>query len=105
MQEHANILGAVIVGFPDTIEVGDGTHKWSEDPALDYNYIQDQLKEIAKETKLDLTRVALFGFSQGAKVAGDVASQYPDFLSADLSQTRSAPSHQPGRLEFCVLQH
>ena len=78
LQKHADSLGAVIIGFPATIDLGDGTQQWSEDPVKDHAYIQAKLKEIAKDSTFDLSRVALFGFSQGAMVAGDLASQYPE---------------------------
>ena len=78
LQGHADALGAVIVGFPATTELADGTAQWSEEPVADHAYIQERLKEIARNVKLDLTRVGLFGFSQGAMVAGDLAGLYPE---------------------------
>jgi predicted esterase len=78
MQKHADALGAVIIGFPATTDLGDDTQQWSEEPMADHAYIQSRLKEIGLSVKLDLSRVALFGFSQGAMVAADLATQYPD---------------------------
>lgn len=78
MQKHADALGAVIIGFPATTDLGDGTQQWSEEPVADHAYIQAKLKEIGTTVKLDLSKVALFGFSQGAMVAADLAAQYPD---------------------------
>jgi predicted esterase len=78
MQKHADKLGAVIIGFPATTDLGDGTQQWSEEPNVDHAYIQATLKAISKTNKLDLSRVGLFGFSQGAKVAADVATSFPD---------------------------
>jgi predicted esterase len=85
MQKHADLIGAVIVGFPATTDLGDGTQQWSEEPVADHAYIQSRLKEIGKTVNLDLSKVALFGFSQGAMVAADLATQYPDaYLGAVL---------------------
>jgi len=85
MQKHADILGAVIIGFPGTTDLGDNTQQWSEEPVADHAYIQWRLKEIGKTVKLDLSKVALFGFSQGAMVAADLASLYPEsYLGAIL---------------------
>ncbi|HSI63295.1 MAG TPA: alpha/beta hydrolase-fold protein [Candidatus Saccharimonadia bacterium] len=85
MQKHADALGAVIVGFPATADLGDDTQQWSEEPVADHAYIQERLKTLKTSAKLDLTRVGLFGFSQGAMVAADLATLYPDsYLGAIL---------------------
>ena len=78
MQKHADAIRAVIIGFPATIDLDDNTQQWSEEPARDHAYIQERLKEISKTTAIDLHRVGLFGFSQGAVVAADLATLYPE---------------------------
>jgi predicted esterase len=78
MQKHADALGAVIIGFPATTDLGDGTQQWSEDPVKDHLYIQSNLRGSGMTPNVDFSRVALFGFSQGAMVAADLASRYPD---------------------------
>lgn len=78
MQKHADALGAVILGFPATTDLGDDTQQWSEEPVADHAYIQDRLTELTKGMRVDLKRVGLFGFSQGAMVAADLATLYPD---------------------------
>ena len=78
MQQQADTLGAVILGFPGTTDLGDGTQQWSEEPVADHAYIQARLQAIGKTVKLDLSHVALFGFSEGAMVAADIATQYPE---------------------------
>lgn len=78
MQKHADAIGAAIIGFPATTDLSDNTQQWTEDPATDHAYIQERLKEISKTTDIDFHRIALFGFSQGAKVAADLATLYPD---------------------------
>lgn len=85
MQKHADALGAVIVGFPATTDLGDDTQQWSEEPVADHAYIQARLKALAPKVNLDLKRVGLFGFSQGAMVAADLATLYPEsYLGAIL---------------------
>jgi predicted esterase len=78
MQKQADAAGAVIAGFPGTLELPDGTRRWSEDPATDDAYVQARLRDLAKETDLDLSRVALFGFSEGGLVAAELATTRPD---------------------------
>jgi len=111
MQKHADAIGAVIVGFPATTDLGDGTQQWSEEPVADHAYIQARLKQIEKTSNLDLKRVALFGFSQGAMVAADLATLYPEaYLGAILmspggmgtprASDSKAPSHRR-QVYFC----
>jgi predicted esterase len=79
MQKHADDIGAIILGFPATADLGDDTQQWSEEPAADHAYVQAMIKElVGKNPKADVSRVALFGFSQGAMVAGDLATHYPE---------------------------
>jgi predicted esterase len=97
MQKHADTLGAVIVGFPATTDLGDGTQQWSEEPVADQAYIQWKLKQIGKTVKLDLSRVALFGFSQGAMVAADLATTYPEnYLGAVIMSPGGMGRPHPG---------
>lgn len=76
-QKQADALGAVIIGFPGTTDLGDGTQQWSEEPVADHAYIQDRLKAMETPLNLDLKRVGLFGFSEGGMMAADLASRYP----------------------------
>jgi predicted esterase len=76
-QGVADKLGVAIIGIPGTTMLEDGTPVWSEQPAADHAYIQDVLAGLPVAQKLDLQRVALFGFSQGAVVAADLAVRYP----------------------------
>ncbi|MDB6063809.1 MAG: hypothetical protein JWR26_17 [Pedosphaera sp.] len=111
MQKQADALGAVIIGFPGTTDLGDNTQQWSEEPVADHAYIQWRLKEIGKDVKLDLSRVALFGFSQGAMVAADLATLYPEsYMGAVLmspggmGKPKAAEVRKPGhekQVYFC----
>jgi predicted esterase len=78
LQEIADRLGIAIVGFPATTELDDETQQWSEEPAADNAYIQERLRELAQRHHFDVDRVALFGFSQGAMVAADLCTRFPD---------------------------
>jgi len=44
-------LGRVIIGFPATTDLGDGTQQWSEEPVADHAYIQARLNAISKTNK------------------------------------------------------
>jgi predicted esterase len=96
MQKHADALGAVIVGFPATTDLGDGTQQWSENPATDHAYIQSQLRSTGLTPNVDLSKVALFGFSQGAMVAADLASQYPDSYMGGAANVPRRPRDSKG---------
>jgi predicted esterase len=76
-QGVADKLGVAIIGIPGTTMLDDGTPAWSEQPPADHAYIQDVLAGLPVAPKLDLQRVAFFGFSQGAVVAADLAVRYP----------------------------
>ncbi len=76
-QGVADRLQIAVVGIPGTTTLSDETYVWSEEPVADHFYIQDVLAAVATEHKLDLNRVGLFGFSEGAMVAADIATRYP----------------------------
>jgi predicted esterase len=76
-QRIADRLKIAIVGIPGTTMLFDGTLVWSEEPVADHAYIQDVLDQLANKYNLDKTRIALFGFSEGAQVAGDLCARYP----------------------------
>lgn len=80
-QDFADRLNIAIVGFPATTELGDDTQQWSEEPSADHAYIQERLSVLAKKHGLDISRVALFGFSQGAMVAADLCTRFPAFYA------------------------
>jgi predicted esterase len=77
-QRIADQLKIAIVGIPGTTALYDGTLVWSEEPVADQAYLQDVLDQLASKYKLDKTRVALFGFSEGAMVAADLCARYPN---------------------------
>jgi pimeloyl-ACP methyl ester carboxylesterase len=77
-QQVADQLSIVIIGIPGTTTLDDNTLQWSEEPVADNAYVQYLLGLIKEQYNLDLTHVALFGFSQGAMVAGDLAMTFPE---------------------------
>ena len=77
-QGVADRLKIAIVGIPATTTLDDDTLQWSEEPIADNAYIQAVLSYLSQQHSLDLSRVALFGFSQGAMVAGDLSVLYPE---------------------------
>jgi poly(3-hydroxybutyrate) depolymerase len=83
-QGVADRLSIAIVGIPGTTTLDDETLQWSEEPVADHAYIQSVLESLKQKYDLDLQRVALFGFSQGAMVAGDLAMAYPEIYRGAL---------------------
>ena len=94
--------------------MSDETLVWSEEPAADHHYLQEVLAALATKHKLDLKRTALFGFSQGAMVAADIASRYPDAYRGALllspgGITEPKPAAKPAeahkqQIYFAVLE-
>jgi predicted esterase len=80
-QDFADRLNIAIVGFPATTNLSDHTQQWSEEPSADHAYLQERLATLAQKHDLDVSRVALFGFSQGAMVAADLCSRFPNSYS------------------------
>jgi predicted esterase len=76
-QSVAERLKIAIIGIPGTTTLDDETLQWSEEPVADHAYIQAVLADLADRHPLDLGHVALFGFSQGAMVAGDLSLLFP----------------------------
>jgi predicted esterase len=56
----------------------ENTWEWAEGAEMDRDYIRAVLSANADQLKLKSSRHILFGFSQGAKVAGDLATNYPE---------------------------
>jgi predicted esterase len=71
-------LQIAVVGIPGTTVMPDEMLVWSEEAAADHHYVQEVLAAVGRRYKLNLERVGVFGFSQGAVVAADIASRYPN---------------------------
>lgn len=76
-QKRADELGIAFVGISGFSERLEGGYEWSELPDIDRLYLLAVLDRNSEKLKPDWPNVALFGFSQGAKVAGEVAAGDP----------------------------
>ena len=77
-QQIANDLGIAVAGISATGKMEENTWEWAEGAEMDRDYIRAVLSANADQLKLKSSRHILFGFSQGAKVAGDLATNYPE---------------------------
>lgn len=98
-QDFADRLKIAIVGFPATTELGDNTQQWSEEASADHAYIQERLGDLSKRYNLDISRVGLFGFSQGALVAGSLCMRFPEsYAGAIMMSPGGMTTPQPGTI-------
>lgn len=77
-QVLADEMGVAFLGVSGTIPRGKKTFVWSEDPGKDLDRIDAALKELAGKVTPAAGQTVLFGFSQGAIVAADLAARHPD---------------------------
>jgi predicted esterase len=77
-QQIANDLGIAVAGISATGKMEENTWEWAEGAEMDRDYIRAVLSANTDQLKLKSSRHILFGFSQGAKVAGDLAMNYPE---------------------------
>jgi predicted esterase len=80
-QSTADTLGIAIVGVPATREEDPSTYMWTNDSRLDGERVEAALHEASDRTGATFSRRALFGFSQGAVVAAELASRFPGRFS------------------------
>ncbi len=84
-QARADKLGVAFVGISGTADMEQSGYEWAEDVEADLNHIEGVLRHNASKITPEWPRVVLVGFSQGAKVAGDLAATHPDkFMGAIL---------------------
>ncbi len=84
-QARADKIGVAFVGISATAARDEGGFEWAESSKVDRDYIRSVFEANSDKIIPQWPRVVLFGFSQGAKVAGDVASNYPgEFAGAIL---------------------
>lgn len=76
-QQMADDLRIAFIGISATSKMDEGSYQWIEEHRGDHDYLTAVLDYHSDEITIDWPNVALFGFSQGAKVAGDLASHYP----------------------------
>lgn len=96
-QKVANRLSIAIVGLPGTTLLADETLQWTAETVADHAYIQDRLAALQRRIpRLDIRRVALFGFSQGGLVAGNLALAYPERYAGAVIMSPGSPGGMPG---------
>jgi len=109
-QQIANDLGIALIGISASTKIEEGSYEWLEDREGDYDHITGVLDVHSDQVTLDWPNVALFGFSQGAKVAGDLAAHYPDkfrgaiLMSPGGQQDEDVPEvPETGHLDQCYV--
>ena len=113
-QDWANQLRIAFLGISATQKLEEGSYQWTEDLLDDGTYLSEVIEANRDKVNLRWPEVALFGFSQGAKVAGDLAINDPSkFAGAILcspggfkSRPEAPESPQPGNEKqhfFCFV--
>jgi predicted esterase len=77
-QALADEMGVAFLAVSGTIPYGKETFAWSEDPAKDLARIDAALEEVKDRLTPAEGQMVLYGFSQGAWVAGELAARHPD---------------------------
>ena len=94
-QDLANKLGIAFLGVSGTVCLGPTAFRWSEDPIRDQAHIQEALDSVRDRITPAPGQLLLFGFSQGAELAFEIAACHPDLyrgalcFSPGLQQERS----------------
>jgi predicted esterase len=96
-QSLADELHMAIVGIDGPLRTGKCTFSWSEDPARDADHIRRQLAGIADRVTTAPGELIVFGFSQGAQMAFEVAFSNP-------GEYRGAIVLSPGTLKDATLR-
>lgn len=76
-QPLSDQLGIAFLGVSGTNALGPKAFRWSEEVARDQGQVSKALDSRKKELRVDGSRKILFGFSQGAKMAFELAATYP----------------------------
>ncbi len=79
-QALADQLGIAILGVSATESLGGDRYRWSEDPERDGARIREAIAQQASQLTIE-GKPALFGFSQGGKMAAEIAAAAPDRYS------------------------
>lgn len=94
-QEFADRLKMAIVAISGPIPYGKDSFHWSEEPKRDSEHIQKVLAGLSSKLTVKKGEIVLFGFSQGAQMAFEVAFQNPDLY-------RGALVMSPGTTKFFI---
>lgn len=81
VQDWANELNVAFLGVCGSLPTGPRNFEWAEDFDVDFARIEDALKEVAPKVKPQPGKILLYGFSQGAVVAGEQAVRHPDLFA------------------------
>jgi len=77
-QSLAEQMQAAFIGVSGTLCRGRSAYIWSEDPARDLAHVEGALGSQAEQVTLADGRIILFGLSQGAAIAAELAARRPD---------------------------
>ncbi|NBF03297.1 hypothetical protein GV819_13445 [Pseudomonas sp. Fl5BN2] len=84
---RADLLGdkAVLVGINGTLKRDEHRFMWQQDSVASTEAaVSAALKKLEKQTRIDRSRIALMGFSQGAEHAAHLIADYPQQYSGAL---------------------
>lgn len=96
-QRRALRLGVVFVGVSGTVPLGPKTYRWSFEPAENAKRIEEALAEARARVPLAADKVILFGFSEGAQAALEIAAREP-------ARYRGAIAMSPGGLPWRISE-
>ena len=103
-QHWANELGIAFIEVSATARRTKG-YEWTENLEADRQYIFDLLSLHQDKIKPEWPRVALIGFGQGAKVAGDVALSDPEKFAGAILMSPVGNKYKPAPLDPNVKSH
>lgn len=77
-QSFADRLNMAFVGVSGSVPLGPKSFRWSEDVTRDREHLEKALLSLKDKVQIEPGRVILFGFSQGAEMAFELAASQPD---------------------------
>lgn len=106
-QALSDQLGIAILGVSATVPLGGDRYRWSEDPERDGARIREAIAQQATQLTIE-GKPALFGFSQGGKMAAEIAAAAPNRYSGAWAIAPGGfapPRFQPkGKLDGMVFR-
>ena len=90
-QSVSDQLDMAFLGVNGSVPLGPKAYRWSEDLRRDHEQVSKALDSLSKTTQIDRHNLILFGFSQGAEMAFELAATHPESY-------RGAICFSPGRL-------
>jgi len=77
-QFFADKLNMAFVGVSGSVPLGPKSFRWSEDVTRDRDHVEKALNTLQGRLKIKAGKTILFGFSQGAEMAFEVAASQPE---------------------------